>query len=79
MPIYQILSPGGLFSGAPPTRIVVGIASDEVRGFRRSLCAEPLRFEADGPRLLGRRVNCWSRASSLKAHRTLARRRCVAS
>jgi hypothetical protein len=76
---YQIPSQEGSFSDAQPTQIAAGITRDEARVFPRSPYAERLRFGADRPRLPGRRVNCLSRALSLKLKRVLARRRCVSS
>lgn len=79
MLLYQILSQEGSFGDAQPTQIAAGISRDEARGFPRSPYAERLRFGADRPRLLGRRVNCSSRALSLKLKRALTRGRCVSS
>jgi hypothetical protein len=79
MPLHRILSQEGSFSDAQRTQIAAGITRDEARGFPGSPYAERLRFGANRPRLPGRRVNCSSRALSLKLKRTLARGRCVSS
>jgi hypothetical protein len=76
MPRYQIPSQEGSFSDARPTQVVT---RDEARGFPGAPYAERLRFGADRPRLPGRRVNCSSRALSLKLKRALARGRCISS